>query len=132
MTESAGEFSMLGDNAADAGLAWHGPPAAERREVVLGGGRVVSSILWGTDPQLVFLHGGAQNAHTWDTVALALDRPLVAVDLPGHAHSDGGRTDRQLSGLLESAEADFDPGDFRRYGSARQLYNFQIDNAGAY
>ena len=39
----------------------------------------------------MFLHGGAQNAHTWDTVALALDRPLVAIDLPGHGHSDGGR-----------------------------------------
>jgi len=39
----------------------------------------------------VFLHGGAQNAHTWDTVALALDRPLLAIDLPGHGHSDGGR-----------------------------------------
>jgi pimeloyl-ACP methyl ester carboxylesterase len=37
---------------------------------------------------LVLVHGGAQNAHTWDTVALALDRPLVAVDLPGHGHSD--------------------------------------------
>jgi pimeloyl-ACP methyl ester carboxylesterase len=37
---------------------------------------------------MVFLHGGGQNAHTWDTVALALDRPLVAVDLPGHGHSD--------------------------------------------
>ena len=36
------------------------------------------------------MHGGAQNAHTWDTVALALGRPLVAVDLPGHGHSDGG------------------------------------------
>ncbi len=36
------------------------------------------------------MHGGAQNAHTWDTVALALGRPLLAVDLPGHGHSDGG------------------------------------------
>lgn len=25
-----------------------------------------------------------------------------------------------------------DPGEFRRYGSARQLYNFHIDNVGAY
>jgi pimeloyl-ACP methyl ester carboxylesterase len=41
------------------------------------------------DPELVLLHGGAQNAHTWDTVAMALDRPLVAIDLPGHGHSDG-------------------------------------------
>ena len=36
----------------------------------------------------MFIHGGGQNAHTWDTVALALDLPLVAVDLPGHGHSD--------------------------------------------
>ena len=35
----------------------------------------------------MLLHGGAQNAHTWDTVALALGRPLVAIDLPGHGHS---------------------------------------------
>jgi pimeloyl-ACP methyl ester carboxylesterase len=49
--------------------------------------------VWGGDsgsPELVFVHGGAQNAHTWDTVALALGRPLLAVDLPGHGHSDGG------------------------------------------
>jgi pimeloyl-ACP methyl ester carboxylesterase len=38
----------------------------------------------------VLVHGGAQNAHTWDTVALALGRPLLTVDLPGHGHSDGG------------------------------------------
>jgi pimeloyl-ACP methyl ester carboxylesterase len=44
--------------------------------------------VWGEgSPETVFLHGGAQNAHTWDTVALALDRPLVALDLPGHGHS---------------------------------------------
>ncbi len=46
--------------------------------------------MWGPDvgpPELVFLHGTAMNAHTWDTVALALDRPLVAFDLPGHGHS---------------------------------------------
>ena len=54
-------------------------------------GRQVSSLVWGTSaPELVLVHGGAQNAHTWDTVALALDRPLVAIDLPGHGHSDGG------------------------------------------
>ncbi len=45
--------------------------------------------MWGADePRVVLLHGGAQNAHTWDTVALALDTPLVAIDLPGHGHSD--------------------------------------------
>jgi glutamate synthase domain-containing protein 3 len=39
----------------------------------------------------------------------------------------------QVADLL--ARAGFDdisPGEFRRYGSARKLYNFTIDNAGAY
>ena len=38
----------------------------------------------------------------------------------------------ELAGLLARAEFQFDPGEFRRYGSARRLYNFDIDNAGAY
>jgi methylamine---glutamate N-methyltransferase subunit B len=39
----------------------------------------------------------------------------------------------ELSALLERAEVeDCEPGEFRRYGSARKLYNFQVDNAGAY
>jgi glutamate synthase domain-containing protein 3 len=39
----------------------------------------------------------------------------------------------ELSALLERAGfADLDPSEFRRYGSARQLYNFHVDNAGAY
>ena len=38
-----------------------------------------------------------------------------------------------LSGLLARAGMDdIDPSQFRRYGSARQLYNFNIDNADAY
>ena len=39
----------------------------------------------------------------------------------------------ELRGLLERAEIDdVDPAEFRRYGSARQLYTFKIDNAGSY
>jgi glutamate synthase domain-containing protein 3 len=38
----------------------------------------------------------------------------------------------ELAQLLERAEIDADPSEFRRYGSARSLYNFRIDNAGAY
>lgn len=37
-----------------------------------------------------------------------------------------------LADLLERAGADAKPEEFRRYGSARQLYNFKIDNASAY
>ena len=39
----------------------------------------------------------------------------------------------ELSALLERAEVeDCSPSDFKRYGSARKLYNFDVDNAGAY
>jgi glutamate synthase domain-containing protein 3 len=34
--------------------------------------------------------------------------------------------------LFRAGVDDADPGDFRRYGSARRLYNFHIDHAGAY
>jgi pimeloyl-ACP methyl ester carboxylesterase len=84
------EFSMFADNAAEAGLEWRGAPAVERRTIAVSGGRNLSALVWQPTeaPHVVLLHGGAQNAHTWDTVALALDRPLVAIDLPGHGHSD--------------------------------------------
>ena len=37
-----------------------------------------------------------------------------------------------LARLLERAGLDADPGEFRRYGSARRLYHFDVDNAEAY
>jgi hypothetical protein len=38
----------------------------------------------------------------------------------------------QLTGLLARAGVVADPRQFRRYGSARQLYNFHVDNLGSY
>src|SRR5690349_8829133 len=82
------EFGLFEENATEFGLPWNGPPTVARVAVTVDG-RSVSALRFGTgDPELVLLHGGAQNAHTWDTVALALKRPLLAVDLPGHGHSD--------------------------------------------
>src|SRR6201999_2541460 len=76
------------ENAAEFGLPYAGPPEVRREFVAVDPERRLSALVWGNgEPELVFLHGGAQNAHTWDTVALALDRPLVAIDLPGHGHS---------------------------------------------
>ena len=37
-----------------------------------------------------------------------------------------------LEDLLSEAGIEADPKDFKRYGSARQLYNFDVDNAAAY
>ena len=47
--------------------------------------------------------GYHENAHTWDTVALALGVPLIAIDLPGQGHSSR-RTDRDY-GPWRNAEA---------------------------
>ena len=38
----------------------------------------------------------------------------------------------ELAELLNRAGIDEDPASFTRYGSARQLYNFKVDNASAY
>jgi glutamate synthase domain-containing protein 3 len=38
----------------------------------------------------------------------------------------------ELAGLLNRAGVDEDPTAFKRYGSARELYNFKVDNTSAY
>src|SRR3954451_25457932 len=87
-TPAYDEFGMFHQNADEFGIPYS-PPAVERVAADTGTGGSVSALRWGTgSPEIVLLHGGAQNAHTWDTVALALQRPLVAIDLPGHGHSD--------------------------------------------
>jgi pimeloyl-ACP methyl ester carboxylesterase len=98
------EFGMLADNAAEVRLPFHRPPAVTRRSFAVAPGQDVSAIMWHSSlPELALVHGGGQNAHTWDTVALALGRPLVAVDLPGHGHSSR-RSDRNY-GPWTNAEA---------------------------
>ena len=93
------EFSLLHENAEQIGAT--GPlPTVTRLD--LGD---VSAIKWGTEPpQVVFLHGGGQNAHTWDTVILGLGLPALAVDLPGHGRSawreDGDYGPRLAAELL--------------------------------
>ena len=83
------EFSMFRENAAEYSIAYDGPPTVRREQVEVAPGRNLSALVWGdASPEFVLLHGGGQNAHTWDTVALALARPLVAIDLAGHGHSD--------------------------------------------
>jgi pimeloyl-ACP methyl ester carboxylesterase len=84
------EFGLFHENAAEFGLPFDAPPVVRRAAVEVRPGYRLSALVWGdAEPELVLLHGGGQNAHTWDTVAMALGRPLIAIDLPGHGHSDG-------------------------------------------
>ncbi len=98
------EFGLLHENAAEWDIPFESQPVVSRQTFVLPSGRNLSYLRWGQgEPELVLLHGGAQNAHTWDTVMLALGRPAVAVDLPGHGHSDR-RPDRDY-GPWQNADA---------------------------
>lgn len=97
------EFGLFHENAAEYGLPYEGPPVVRRASVEVEAGRRLSALVWGAgEPELVLLHGGSQNAHTWDTVAMALGRSLVAIDLPGHGHSDGPGAEARRSGAHAS------------------------------
>jgi pimeloyl-ACP methyl ester carboxylesterase len=83
------EFALVAENAAEMGVDWPIGLPPRREHVTLASGQGLSTIRWGEAPaELVFLHGGGQNAHTWDSVIVALGRPALAFDLPGHGRSD--------------------------------------------
>jgi pimeloyl-ACP methyl ester carboxylesterase len=109
------EFSLFGENIDEFGLDVTVPPV-ERVDVDMphDPGRQVSALRWGSkSAEVVFVHGGAQNAHTWDTVALALGRPALAIDLPGHGHSqwrnDHAYTPQNLADDIAVVVADLAP-----------------------
>jgi pimeloyl-ACP methyl ester carboxylesterase len=88
-TDHYDEFALVEQNAAEMGVAWPAAHMPRREHFTLPSGQGVSTIRWGgAPPEYVFLHGGGQNAHTWDSVIVALGVPALAVDLPGHGHSD--------------------------------------------
>ena len=106
MTSSAkvpyDEFSFFAENVAEYSLGVSAQPNVVRIVTELEDGRNVSALKWGVaSPRIVFVHGSAQNAHTWDTVCLALGEPILAIDLPGHGHSswrdDGDYSPRSLA-----------------------------------
>ena len=88
------EFALLPENAEQIGAT--GPlPAVSRIE-----DGPISLLKWGTsEPEVVFLHGGGQNAHTWDTVILGLGVP--ALD-ERHRTLEAVRAHRECGRLGES------------------------------
>jgi len=107
-TEPYDEFAFLADVAVEFGADPATVLPCSRVDVALESGQTISGIKWGTDaPAVLFLHGGGQNAHTWDTLQVLLRRPAIALDLPGHGHSDR-RADRDYgpwSNATAAAEA---------------------------
>lgn len=102
------EFALLHENAEQAGVDT--VPPVER----LDSGEI-SALKWGTtSPRVVFLHGGGQNAHTWDTVIVGLGVPALAVDLPGHGRSawreDGNYGPKRNAETLVPVLRDWAPG----------------------
>ena len=91
------ELGLFHENAEEYAIPYPCPPAVEREWIKVDKTRELSALRWGTEaPKVVFLHGGAQNAHTWDTVVLAMNSartdedlpvPALCIDLPGHGHS---------------------------------------------
>lgn len=79
---SLSEFTFLKENARQAGATGE-LPAVERIDSA-----AISALKFGDGtPRVVFMHGGGQNAHTWDTVIIGLCEPALSIDLPGHGRS---------------------------------------------
>ncbi|MGW9020106.1 alpha/beta fold hydrolase [Leucobacter chromiiresistens] len=83
------EFRFLRSDAERVGRGGSLPPVA-RASDVLADRRTVSGLAFDGEqpPQLVALHGAGLNAHSFDPALLALGRPALALDLPGHGRSD--------------------------------------------
>lgn len=95
------EFSFLPVQAAELGVP---VPAAERLGARAADGRDLSALRFGADaPEVTLLHGAGLNAHTWDRTILALGRPALSVDLPGHGDS-GWRDDADYTARTLAAD----------------------------
>ena len=81
----------LATTAVRAGFSF-GEVALPQSHEVQAGGMRLHYLDWGNKhlPPMVFLHGGALNAHTWDLVCLALRDTYrcIALDQRGHGDSD--------------------------------------------
>lgn len=102
------ELSFLRKSAARVGVDIDADPMPVSRERIQTSAGALSWLRWGEGaPTTVTVHGGGQNAHTWDSFVYALDRPIISVDLPGHGHS-AWRPDRNYlaqTNALTLAEA---------------------------
>lgn len=89
MSNDASEFRFLAGDAARVERTT-ALPTVVRTEFQLADGRgSLSALRFSPEQpaQLVLLHGAGLNAHSFDPMLLAFDRPAISVDLPGHGRS---------------------------------------------
>jgi pimeloyl-ACP methyl ester carboxylesterase len=108
------ELEHLRRAAAVAGLDPAAASLPQERHLVVNAFRLHVLDWGGAGPPLLFLHGGALSAHSWDLVCLALgeDHRCVAVDQRGHGDSEWSPeldygTDahvRDIAGLIDGLE----------------------------
>ena len=101
------EFLFIPEIQAELGL--DGPiPRVRRVDAAVDGLRHLSALQWGPDATFTLLHGIGQNAHTFDPLLVALGAPALAIDLPGHGHSDtrvDGSTEQMAADVITFLDA---------------------------
>ncbi len=116
-----------GDASARCGISMKGV------DIVVGGSVGHMSAFMGQAGRLVVCGDAGQ--HFGDSIYEAVLYVRGHVDSLGADCVEKPMTEAHIAGLgalLKRAEIAADPRAFRRYGSARQLYHFNIDNADAY
>lgn len=108
------EFALLPELAESLGLPGPDPHRVQRRWVTVVSGGHVSGVTWDTGPaEIVLLHEARRSARSWDRVLLALGRPALALDLPGHGRSgwrgNGVYSPRRLAPAVSEAIRSFAP-----------------------
>lgn len=85
-------------------------PRVSRRWVNVSSGGHISAVVWGAgSPEAVLVHRSGRDARSLDGLAVALSRPVVAVDLPGAGRSSRATGQRQQLRDLSEALSSFAP-----------------------
>ena len=89
MSNDASEFRFLAGDAARVERTTALPTVIRTEFQLADGSGSLSALRFSPEQpaQLVVLHGAGLNAHSFDPMLLALDRPAISVDLPGHGRS---------------------------------------------
>ncbi len=101
------EFASLLQSAADLGID-HAPQTEYRSANIVLRGMRFHYLDWGNPahPAIILLHGGHQQAHSWDLVSLNLARHyrVIALDQRGHGDTEWAR-DADYTGQAMAADA---------------------------